>query len=395
MDFKTIGDDGRELVPRKRLHPGDVLQSEIEARGLKKSAFAKMLGMSASQFSELLHGKRHVSEELALRLEKLLDIEAGYWMRIQTKYNLDKIRLEKSETPQLSMVAEESPIYGKKVEKPFDDKIVLFQEKQIRRILHDDEWHYNLVDVIEILSESPQPTVYWSKLKKKMVNEEGVEQLFPIWKQLKFEAANGKFYAMDAANTEGVFRVIQSVSSPKAEPFKRWLAQVGKQTLDEIQDPELGFDRLREIYKAKGYPDEWIERRMQSIETRKQLTDEWKNRKVNEGQEYAILTAQIAKGTFGLTPTQHKEVKGLTQPRQNLRDHMTPLELIFTALGEEATRQVTLRDDAMGFNENYDAAKEGGEAAGEARDRLEKRLGQKVVSDKNFLNQDEKPKEIN
>jgi DNA-damage-inducible protein D len=275
-----------------------------------------------------------------------------------------------------------------------NDKIVLFQEKQIRRVQLGDEWFYNLVDVIEILSESPQPTVYWSKLKKKMVKEEGIDQLFPIWKQLKFEATNGKFYTMDAANTEGVLRVIQSISSPKAEPFKRWLAQVGKQTLDEIENPELGFDRLREIYKAKGYPDEWIERRMQSIETRKQLTDEWKKRDVKEGQEYAFLTAQIAKGTFGLTPTEHKEVKGLKKPTQNLRDHMTPLELIFTALGEEATRQVTLRDNALGFNENYDAAKEGGEAAGEARDRLEKRLGQKVVSDKNYLNQEGKPKEI-
>lgn len=275
-----------------------------------------------------------------------------------------------------------------------NNKIILFQEKQIRRLWHENDWFYNLVDVIEILSESPQPTVYWSKLKKKMIKEEGIEQLFPIWKQLKFEANNSKFYKMDAANTEGVFRIIQSIASPKAEPFKRWLAQVGKQILDEIQDPELGFDRLREIYKAKGYPDEWIERRMQSIETRKQLTDEWKKRNVKEGQEYAILTAQIAKSTFGLTPTQHKEVKGLTQHDQNLRDHMTPLELIFTALGEEATRQVTMRDDAQGFNENYDAAKEGGEAAGEARNQFEKRIGQKVVSDKNFLDPGENTKEI-
>ena len=390
---ETYSRDGREIETINSLHPGRVLMAELKARGIKKSDFAVQLGMRVSHFSELLHGKRHVSEDLALRLEKLLDIEATYWMRIQTKYNLDKIRLEKTEAP-LSMVAEDLSAYKTESNNPEDNKMVIFQEKQIRRIWLENDWFYNLVDVIEILSESPQPTVYWSKLKKKMVKEEGVDQLFPIWKQLKFEASNGKFYAMDAANTEGVFRIIQSISSPKAEPFKRWLAQVGKQILDEIQDPELGFDRLREIYKAKGYPDEWIERRMQSIETRKQLTDEWKNRNVKEGQEYAILTAQIAKGTFGLTPTEHKEVKSLTQSNQNLRDHMTPLELIFTALGEEATRQVTLRDDAQGYNENYDAAKEGGEAAGEARERFEKRIGQKVVSDKNFLNQSEKTEEI-
>ena len=269
-----------------------------------------------------------------------------------------------------------------------NDKIVLFQERQIRRVWYNEEWHFSVVDVIEILTDSPNPRVYWGVLKKRE------DQLFTVCKQLKLTSKDGKNYNTDCANTEGVLRIVMSVPSPKAEPLKLWLAQVGKQTIDEIQDPELGFDRLREIYKSKGYPDEWIERRMQSIETRKQLTDEWKNRNVKEGQEYAILTAQIAKGTFGLTPTEHKEVKGLTQIKQNLRDHMTPLELIFTALGEEATRQVTFRDDAQGYNENYNAAKEGGEAAGEARDRFEKRIGQKVVSDKNFLNQRDETKEI-
>ena len=263
---------------------------------------------------------------------------------------------------------------------------------EIRKVWHDEQWYFSVIDVIEVLTRNPNPSRYWQDLKRKSSKTEG--QLYDFIVKLKLKALDGKNYPSDCANTEGILRIVMSVPSPKAEPLKLWLAQVGKQTLDEIQDPELGFDRLREIYKAKGYPDEWIERRMQSIETRKQLTDEWKNRSVKEGQEYAILTAQIAKGTFGLTPTEHKDVKGLTKSNQNLRDHMTPLELIFTALGEEATRQVTLRDDAQGFNENYDAAKEGGEAAGEARDRFEKRIGQKVVSDKNFLNEGDKMKEI-
>ena len=393
-NFKTIGEDGRELIPHIRLHPGDILKDEIEARGLKKSAFAKMLGISPTQLSELLHGKRHVSEDLALRLEQVLDIDAATWMRIQTQYNLAKKRLEQPTAPQLSMAEEEPETYTKRGDNKNDSAILVFQDKQIRRILYENDWYFNLVDVIEILSESPQPTVYWSKLKRKLIQDEGIDQLFPIWKQLKFEATNGKFYNMDAANTEGVFRIIMSVASPKAEPFKRWLAEVGKQTIDEMQDPELGFERMKEIYKAKGYSNEWIERRIQTIDTRKQLTDQWKNRGVQEGQEYSILTAIIAKGTFGLTPSEHKEMKGLTHPKHNLRDHMTPLELIFTALGEEATRQMAIRDDAKGFIENVDVAREGGDAAGEARERLEKRLRQKVVSDKNFLNQQPVPPKI-
>ena len=273
-----------------------------------------------------------------------------------------------------------------------NSNLIPFEGIEIRKVWHEEQWYFSVIDVIEVLTRNPNPSRYWQDLKRKSSKAEG--QLYDFIVKLKLKALDGKNYPSDCANTEGILRIVMSVPSPKAEPLKLWLAQVGKQTIDEIQDPELGFDRLREIYKAKGYPDEWIERRMQSIETRKQLTEEWKNRNVKEGQEYAILTAQIAKGTFGLTPTEHKEVKGLTQSKQNLRDHMTPLELIFTALGEEATRQVTLRDDAQGFNENYDAAKEGGEAAGEARDRFEKRIGQKVVSDKNFLNQGEEMKEI-
>jgi DNA-damage-inducible protein D len=201
---------------------------------------------------------------------------------------------------------------------------------------------------------------------------------------LKLESPDGKKRATDCANTEGVFRILMSVPSPKAEPIKLWLASLGRQAIDETENPELLTERQAELYKAKGYTDEWIRRRMQTIETRKELTDEWQQRGVKEGQEYAVLTATIAKGTFGLTPTEHKDVKGLD--RQNLRDHMTPLELILTAFGEEVTRRITIREDAQGFNENLDAAQQGGEVAGEARLNAEKKLGEKVVSNENFLN---------
>jgi len=181
-----------------------------------------------------------------------------------------------------------------------------------------------------------------------------------------------------------------SVPSPKAEPFKIWLAQLGQERMDEMENPELGMARIRELYRAKGYPDDWIERRLQSIEVRKQLTDEWKNRGVQEGKEYSILTAEIAKATFGLTPTEHKDLKGLAKPSQNLRDHMTPLELIFTALGEEMTRKLAINDDAIGFGENAIAAQKGGKAAGSARRAAEEEAGIKVVSPESFLKQIER-----
>ena len=262
-----------------------------------------------------------------------------------------------------------------------NQKLILFQDKQIRREWHDDKWFFSVVDIIEILADTDNPRQYWTKVKKKLLDE---SQLQPFWLQLKMKAADQKSYKTDAADTEGLFRIMMSVPSPKAEPFKLWLSQVGREKLEEIADPELGFDRLRDLYKAKGYPDEWIERRMQSIETRRQLTDEWKARGVAENKEYAILTAQIAKATFGLNPSEHKTLKGLEH--QNLRDHMTPLELIFTALSEETTRQIAVRDDAKGFPENLDAAYKGGTAAGNARQNYETETGLKVVAGENFLN---------
>jgi DNA-damage-inducible protein D len=195
------------------------------------------------------------------------------------------------------------------------------------------------------------------------------------------------------ANTKTILRIIQSIPSPKAEPFKLWLADVGYERIQEIEDPELGIQRIKDIYKAKGYPDEWIERRLQTIEIRKQLTEEWKNRGVKEGQEYSILTAEIARATFGLSPSEHKDFKGLTQPTDNLRDHMTPLELIFTALGEEMTRALTVETDATGFQENAEAAQRGGRAAGKARIAAEKETGVRVVSPESFLKKIKKASE--
>ena len=273
-----------------------------------------------------------------------------------------------------------------------NSKIILFQEKSIRRQLVDDVWFFNLVDVIETLTDSPEPRKYWSRLKKKMTDTEGVLKLSPIWRQLTFEAVNSKKYQMDAADTEGLFRIIMSVPSPKAEPFKLWLAQVGRQHIEEIENPELAVDHARELYKAKGYSEEWIAARLKSIEIRQQLTDEWQQRGVKENQEYAILTAEISKATFGLTPSEYKEIENLK--RENLRDHMTNLELIFTMLGEEVTRDLAVQDDAQGFNDNFDAAQRGGTAAGDARKRVELTRGKPVVSTKNFLNLDNKTEEL-
>ena len=266
------------------------------------------------------------------------------------------------------------------------NKLAFFEGKEIRKIWYNDQWYFSIVDVIEILTDSPIPRTYWSKLKAKIKKE---SELNPNWVQLKMFSSDGKSYKTDSANTEGVLRIVMSVPSPKAEPLKQWMAQVSTERIEETENPELGFERLREIYKAKGYTDEWIERRMQSIETRKQLTEEWKKRGVMEGQEYSILTATVAKGTFGLTPSEHKELKGLAKPSENLRDHMTPLELIFTALSEEITRSIAVKEDAQGFNENHDVAVDGGKMAGKFRKETEAK-GIEVVSKQNYLKSDKK-----
>jgi DNA-damage-inducible protein D len=257
--------------------------------------------------------------------------------------------------------------------------ITLFENKPVRKVWYNEDWYFSVVDVIRILTDSKDPRNYWKVLK----NRE--PQLVTICNQLKMPSADGKNYNTDAANTEGVLRIIMSVPSPKAEPFKLWLANLGKREIVEIENPELGYERITELYKAKGYPADWIAYRLKTIGIRKELTDEWKNRGIQEGQEYSILTATIAKGTFGLTPTEHKNIKGLKN--ENLRDHMTTMELILTALGEEVTRTVTVKNDAQGFEDNLDAAHKGAEAGGIAKANVERITGETVVSASNFLKQ--------
>jgi len=234
-----------------------------------------------------------------------------------------------------------------------ENKIVVFQEKQIRRTWHNDEWWFAVVDIIEVLTESKNPAVYWRVLKKRL-KDEGSEQTVTNCNGLKLPAKDGKMRKTDCANAKIMFRIIQSIPSKKAEPFKQWFAQVAHERIQEIENPELAAQRAREYYKALGYNDEWIDKRLQSINIRGQLTDEWKDRDVKEGLEYAILTAEISRATFGLVPSDYKKYKGLN--RENLRDHMTNLELIFTMLGEEQTKLETIKKDAQGFVENKDAA---------------------------------------
>ena len=263
-----------------------------------------------------------------------------------------------------------------------NNKIVLFESKQIRRTEFEGKIYFAVVDVIEVLTDSDKPRDYWYRLKKRELDGGGIE-LSTFCRHFKIEAADGKMRQTECADTERLLRIIQSVPSPKAEPFKRWLAQIGAERIKEIENPELGIERIRELYIAKGYAEEWVNTRIKSIDIRKQLTEEWQQRGVKEGQEYAILTAEIAKATFGLSPNEHAKYKGLQ--KQNLRDHMTNLELIFTMLGEEMTRSIAVDTDAKGFPENHDAAIKGGTIAGNARKNVEKDSGKPVVSAENFL----------
>ncbi|MDO8414535.1 MAG: Bro-N domain-containing protein [Gallionellaceae bacterium] len=268
-----------------------------------------------------------------------------------------------------------------------ENHLVVFQEKAIRRTWHNEEWWFSIVDVVGILSETAIPKRYWSDLKRKMSQEAGSEQPYEKIVRLKLVAPDGKQRDTDCANTQTLFRIIQSIPSPKAEPFKRWLAQVGYERVKEIENPELASARARELYQAKGYPQAWIEKRLRSISIRGELTDEWKQRGVQEGKEYSILTAEIARATFGVTPDAHSHLKGLDKVKtgNNLRDHMTDLELIFTMLGEAGTTEIARRKDAQGFVDNRKAAKEGGAVAGNARKALEAKSGKPVVSKENYF----------
>jgi methylphosphotriester-DNA--protein-cysteine methyltransferase len=262
--------------------------------------------------------------------------------------------------------------------------ISLFEEKQVRRAWNaaEEKWVFAIVDVVAILTNSVDPGAYWRKLKERL-KKEGNETVTDCH-GLKMTAADGKQRMTDVADTAQLLRLIQSIPSPKAEPFKLWLAKVGYERLEEIENPELAAKRMRAIYQQKGYSEEWIEKRLRGIAVRDELTDEWKKRGVKEQKEFAILTAEISKATFGMTPADYKEFKLLSNPKENLRDHMTDLELIFTMLGEASTTEIAKKRDARGFPENKHAAKAGGTIAGDARKALEEKSGNKIATSENF-----------
>ncbi|MEI6609558.1 MAG: Bro-N domain-containing protein [Deltaproteobacteria bacterium] len=270
-----------------------------------------------------------------------------------------------------------------------ETKIALFRGKGIRKKLNNDEWWFVVEDVVLALIDSKDPKQYIQRMKQR--DQELGKGWVQIVHTLSIET-DGGIQRMLCANTEGIFRIIQSIPSPKAEPFKRWLAKVGYERVQEIEDPELATKRTKALYRAKGYSDDWIEKRMRGIAIRAELTDEWKNRKVGLEKEYAILTAEISKATFGLTPSEYKDLKGLE--RENLRDHMNDLELIFAMLGEAATTEITKTQDAQGFDENRTAARKGGRIAGDAREKLEKETKKMVVSRNNYLDAPEKRKRL-
>lgn len=275
-----------------------------------------------------------------------------------------------------------------------DNKLILFEGKHIRRTWFNEEWHFSIIDIVEVLTDSSIPKRYWSDLKTKL-QEEGFETYDKIV-QLKLLAEDEKLRETDCANTETLLRIIQSIPSKKSEPFKRWLAQVGYERIQEIENPELAQDRAKGYYEIKGYPKGWIEKRMRSIAIRQELTDEWKSRGVTENREFAVLTNEISQATFGIPIKDHKEIKGLDPKlkNQNLQDHMNDLELIFSMLGEKLSTEATQKKDANGFVENLDAAKEGGIVAGRARKDAEKTFGIKVVSPENYLDLAKKKKQL-
>jgi hypothetical protein len=270
-----------------------------------------------------------------------------------------------------------------------ETKLVVFKNKEIRRTLHNNEWWFVVEDVVLALIDSKDPKQYIQRMKQR--DPELGKGWVQIVHTLSIETAGGT-QRMLCANTEGIFRIIQSIPSPKAEPFKRWLAKVGYERVQEIEDPELASQRMRAIYRAKGYSDAWIEKRMRGIEVRAELTGEWKKRGVKEEPEYAILTAEISKAAFGMTPSEYKQFKGLE--RENLRDHMNDLELIFSMLGEAATTEIARKQDTQGFVENKRAARKGGRIAGEARENLEAETGTKVSTPENYLDEPEGRKRL-
>lgn len=269
------------------------------------------------------------------------------------------------------------------------NKLVVFQNKSIRRILVDDEWFFSVIDVVAALTDSVNPGAYWRKLKQRLMREGS--EVVTFCHELKLPAADGKNYKTDCANVKGMFRIIQSIPSPKAEPFKQWLAQVGYDRVLEIENPELAQDRMKELYEQKGYPKDWIDKRLRGIAIRQNLTDEWKERGVTDDRDFAILTAEISKATFGMTPSAYKAYKGLESPNQNLRDHMNDLELIFTMLGERVTTELSRQEKPDTMPGHKSVARRGGKVAGNARKETEKELGHSIISSKNYLPKEDLP----
>ncbi|MBU1199796.1 MAG: Bro-N domain-containing protein [Nanoarchaeota archaeon] len=272
------------------------------------------------------------------------------------------------------------------------NKLVVFQNKKIRRIWHNDEWYFSIVDIVAVLTESVDPTAYWRKLKQRL-KEEGNETVTNCH-ALKMLAFDNKMRLTDVGRTKEIFRLIQSIPSKRAEPFKQWLAQVGYERIEEIENPELGQDRIKEYYELKGYPKEWIDKRLRGIAIRQELTDEWKNREIKTEKEFSILTNEISKATFGKTVGEYKEFKKLQKQNQNLRDHMNDLELIFTMLGEASTTAITKEKDSKGFDKCKNSANKGGNIAKRAREDLEINLGKSVISKDNFLSKQKDKKKL-
>ena len=270
--------------------------------------------------------------------------------------------------------------------------LIVFQDKKIRRAWFNEEWWFVAVDIVEVLTDSKDPSGYLKDMRRR--DESFSQGWGQIATPLLIETSGGR-QNINCVSVKGAFRLVQSIPSLKAEPFKQWLAQVGYERVQEIENPELAQKRMKELYKAKGYSEEWIEKRVRGIAIRDELTDEWKKREVGTEREYAILTAEISKATFGMTPSEYQQFKGLK--KQNLRDHMNDLELIFTMLGEASTTKIARSKDAQRFVENKDAAQKGGKIAGEAREKLELEAGEKVVSSENYLmeNQFSKRKKLN
>lgn len=260
-------------------------------------------------------------------------------------------------------------------------RLAVFDGKQIRKAFHEGEWWFSIIDVIDVLVGGDRPRKYWNDLKKKLAAESYFEVSEKIG-QLKMAAPDGKQRLTDCANTETLFRIIQSIPSPKVEPLKRWLAKVGKERLDEIENPELAMGRMQDLYEKKGYPKEWIDKRLRGIAVRQDLTDEWKERGAASSKEFAILTNEIMQGTFDLKVDEYKQVKSLQ--RENLRDHMTDIELILTMLAEATTTKLHRDRDSQGIEPLTKDAKDGGAVAGRTRKDIEQQTGKPVISSENF-----------